>query len=317
MKKIQVEREAKFRQQQGGMPNQAMGNQGMGNMAAMGMPGGMANNQPNGFGQNFPPQLQHQMQASPIPNNAQNLAAGMDPNNMAGAQQQLQQQTPQQQNTQLPPNMQRRPGPGPIMNPQINQQQIQHVAMMMKRRAETTHPQDLERARITINNMPAENRMQLQQRGIDPIMWFFQRQAQQHLLTMQRQASQGQQSQQGQQNQQPGNPAMPGGMAAAQKTPQQAMATPQNQANQAPAPDFNMGQFTDQQAEALRSQEAGQQVVPASNKGRLKDRLVVTLTVPIQAQHLGILLHAVTRPNYRPRLERKACCAVICALGKD
>lgn len=230
------------------------------------MPGMPMQNTPSGQGQNqfsqgFPPQLQHQMQASPIPMQNQNSAPNMGNPTQGGGM------TPQQQ-MQAQQNMQR---PG-----QPNQGHAARVMAMAMEFMKRT-PDDRKQAmRIQLQNQMANNPEVRQKIGNkDPLLVHFEGQAMKQLREQLSRQGQVQPSQNGQ---------MPGGMM--QNNPQNLM----QQTSSAPgqsngAQDFNFAQLTEQQADALRASESGQQVVPASNNLSFAQQMGFGANITGQAQN--------------------------------
>jgi hypothetical protein len=263
--KKQLQSFANMRQQAANQMNmmQLNGNQQnqmqQGMMGSHSMQASMSNqgNQGN-FNQGFPPQLQHQMQASPIPMNTQNQNAAplnMDMSNTNANQAQpqgVQQMQQQQQQQQRPPNM----GQGPQLGP-VETARIMQIAGLLRDRAS---PEVREKAMANFNSLPADKQQQVRQRFGDPLVFHF-RTAATQLFMNQRGASQ---------NTQPG---------AMQSHDQGAPRPPQQLPNAQGAPSAMQGQDIDhlqlagQQADAMRSANAGQLVVPASNNVNLNQQI--------------------------------------------
>jgi Mediator complex subunit 15 len=217
----------------------------------------------------FPPQLQHQMQASPIPpslgqpmgmnvNPALNMqAAGGGPGGR-GMQQpnsfmQSQQPRPNQQMVQIK------------MTPEDNEA-INRIAQQM---AATTSPEDRRKIQQNLQNMPADQLQNIKAKGVDPMAAYFRDRAtkewrrQQQGLGVNPNFNANMQMYPAAQAQRPGQ--TPANMPKAQGS--RGM-LPNGQSNGQPAgtpfPN-NLDHFQGLQADGLRSQEQGQLVVPASN----------------------------------------------------
>jgi hypothetical protein len=210
-----------------GMPNGLNHNPA----AMMGQPG-MGPPRPNGpqqFPQAFPnPQLQRQMQSSPLPGNRQPMMA-VNPANPAanGFQQGL---TPQA-------NMQRPPAEDPAV--------LTNLAHRLMRQA---NQEQKTRFQQEVDAWPADKKQELQRGGIDPLFLRFRQQAASLIQSgrLSANALQALRAQNPQGMQQPSQPnQMPLNM------------------NQRQPIDYNA--LENQQIEARRVQETGQQVVPASN----------------------------------------------------
>jgi KIX domain len=155
-----------------------------------------------GQGLNFPPQLQHQMQASPLPNQQrlQQQQFQQQQQHLQQQQQHQQQQQQQQQHQQLQNSM----NMGQAMNPNMTAHQgamqentnfmqgqqpkslppwkptkedneaINKLAVQM---AEKTPQADIAKIRANLDNMTVQQREIMSQKGVDPLRYFFRTQA--------------------------------------------------------------------------------------------------------------------------------------------
>ena len=226
---------------------------------------------------NFPPQLQHQMQASPLPN-----------------QQRLQQQQFQQQQQQLQQQQQNSMNIGQTMNPNVTAQQggmqentnfmhgqqqkplptwkpskednetINKLAAQM---AERTPQEDIAKIRANLDNMTVQQREIMTQKGVDPLLYFFRTQAAKEYRRQKVNemiAGSNTDGSNGSQNngiQSQGRRQTPVGVQGNR---------PMSTNGQPGTTPFlgNLDHFQGQQADGLRSQEAGQLVVPASTNAQ-------------------------------------------------
>jgi len=209
--------------------------------------------QANAQSQPFPPQLQHQMQASPLNMNSQNLMS-MNASNMGNAQ------TPQQPNQQPQQGVsgapqQQQPTLSPADNAQINALATKLMQGAPKER--------VEQIKIKFLNLSQEQQDMVRQKYGNPVLLHFRQEAQK-LWMAQRNRQQLQAQMDNQRANGAGvNPAM-GQNPLLLRNPQQASAS-QNVSGAMSGQDFDISQIAGQQADALRSQDAGQLVVPASN----------------------------------------------------
>ncbi|OJD28835.1 zinc finger c2h2-type protein [Diplodia corticola] len=204
----------------------------------------------NAFQQPFPPQLQHQMQASPLPMTQNPSSMGME---NPGLQPQAQQQTMQQQMPR-----------GPQQFTPEEQQRLEAMTRTLRQRMT---PEEEARIRAQIAQLPPERRQMLESRGVDPVMLHCRNRAQSILMNMKKGQPMGQGGQFGQQqNQGMGRGAPNQGMM--QRTPQMGNVQPQQGGIPGNA-DFDFAQLSNQQADAMRSAQAGHDVVPASNNANL------------------------------------------------
>ncbi|KAL1618611.1 hypothetical protein SLS54_007046 [Diplodia seriata] len=204
----------------------------------------------NAFQQPFPPQLQHQMQASPLPMTQNPSSMGME---NPGLQPQAQQQPMQQQ-------MQRGPQ-------QLTVEEQQRLEAMTRTLRQRVTPQEEAKIRAQIAQLAPERRQMLESRNVDPVMLHCRNRAQSMLMAMKKGQQVGQGGQFGQQQDQGmGRGAPNQGMM--QRTPQMGNVQPQ-QAGIPGNADFDFAQLTNQQADAMRSAQAGHDVVPASNNANL------------------------------------------------
>ncbi|KAL9111889.1 MAG: hypothetical protein Q9227_003739 [Pyrenula ochraceoflavens] len=225
--------------------------------------------QPQNLG--FPPQLQHPMQASPIPNMPHQNGMNINPNmNMDGMMGGLggnpQQRNPGMQGQQRPNGVpqtqqQQRPGAGPMAGHQPLTPQEHMIVNNMAAsiaRAMSEDQKNAIRAKMRSSNP------RFDQTGQDPIDFFcktqavknYRQQKMQHLAQTHGIS-------------QP-NPQVPNGAQPSQAGPNQSQRpNNMNMGNMQGAPHptvmGSVNHFQGQQADGLRSQEAGQLVVPASN----------------------------------------------------
>jgi hypothetical protein len=224
---------------------------------------------------NFPPQLQHQMQASPLPNQQRlqqqqqfqqqqlQLQQQQQHNSMNTGQAMNQnmsvQQGGMQENTSFMQGQQQKPLP-PWKPSKEDNEAINKLAAQM---AERTPPADIAKIRANLDNMTTQQREIMNQKGVDPLLYFFRTQAakeyrRQKMNEMatgsnadsangnQNNVSQGQGQRQTPVGVQGNRPLSTNGQAAT-------------------IPFLgNLDHFQGQQADGLRSQEAGHLVVPAS-----------------------------------------------------
>ena len=222
------------------------------------------------MGQNlpFPPQLQHQMQASPIPppqgqqmGTPMNSTVNMQALGVGGG-------TPekglQQQPNNFTQNQQLRPNAQPMqmkMTPEDNEA-INRLAQQL---AATTTAEDRRKIQQNLQALPAEQLQSMKARGVDPIAVFFRERATKE-WQRQRQALAGNpnfttnlQMNPAAQAQRQGQ--MPANMTGAQGN----RGMPgSGQPGGTPFPN-TIDHFQGLQADGLKSQEQGQLVVPASN----------------------------------------------------
>lgn len=200
----------------------------------------------NGFQQPFPPQLQHQMQASPLPMTQNPSSMGME---NPGIQPQAPQQHVQQQMAR---------------GPQFSQEEQQRLEALTRQLRARITPDEEARIRAQMAQLPPERRQMLESRGVDPVMLHCRNRAQSMLISMKKGQPGGQFGQQ--QNQGMGRGAPNQGMM--QRTPQMGNGQPQQGGIPGNA-DFDFAQLTNQQADAMRSAQAGHDVVPASNNANM------------------------------------------------
>ncbi len=218
------------------------------------------------MGQNlpFPPQLQHQMQASPIPQ-SQGPQMGLSVNpamtmqiggGAPGARGMQQPSNPMQ-------NQQPRPNPHTMqlkMTPADNEA----INRLAQKLAAMTSPEDRQKIQQNLNSMPQEQLNNIRAKGLDPMAAYFRdratkewRRQQQGLSTNPNFTSNMQMNAAAQAQRQQPSANMPNAQAG--------RAMPGN--GQPGGTPFlnNMDHFQGLQADGLRSQEQGQLVVPASN----------------------------------------------------
>ena len=214
------------------------------------------------MGQNlpFPPQLQHQMQASPLQQHApkqnrmnQNQGMGMP-----------QAQPGMQQGPNFKQNQQQRPNPhDPRML--LTKQENDAINKLAAQMAEKTSKEDLAKIRANLENMTPEQRQTMTQKGVDPLVFFFRTQATKE-WRRQKTASTNGIAGLGT----GGNANIALQQQHHRQTPSTMQGTHGNlgvhSGGQPNVPFLgNLDHFHGQQADGLRSQEAGQLVVPASN----------------------------------------------------
>ena len=286
-----------------GMPPNVMGNLnnmqngGMGgmnmNMSNMGMGMGMnlntnmGNNSmgmgmPNGGQQNFPAQLQRQMQPSPIPpqRNQQPPNNTLDPAALQNPQ--MPQQMPQQQMPNMNQNMSQQTP---------RQQQPPSMSMNMNGQAAIpggvpSGPEIIAHAQRQYDSIPEERKTQMrsslmatmndQQKANaskdgDPLFKFMISKAKEALIK-QRQVRLSQGAAQTGVGMQMGN----NNANVVQQTP----------VSQAGAPNFDFANIMGQQANAIKLQESGEQVVPASNNTSMGLNGQVNMSQGVNPQQL-------------------------------
>ncbi|KAK2765523.1 hypothetical protein FQN54_008377 [Arachnomyces sp. PD_36] len=209
----------------------------------------------------YPPQLQAQMQASPIP--MQQHAMRMNtPNQQATMQQQALLQNQQQQ---------RRGGLREDIN-MLPAPEFEQIRLIAEKMAMNTPPEDLEKIKMNLQNMSPEQRQSLASKGVEPLTYFFRTQA---LAEFRRQKRAKMEMAARAQGAAPDSGAGMGDpMANTQRRMGQNMMGHQGNGQfagngqQGYDPNFMAGVAVDhiqgQQADGLRSQEAGQLVVPAN-----------------------------------------------------
>ncbi|KAF7509303.1 hypothetical protein GJ744_008197 [Endocarpon pusillum] len=218
------------------------------------------------MGQNlpFPPQLQHQMQASPIPQSqgpqmGMNLNPAMAMQNGGGA--------PAARGMQQPnnPMQNQQPRPNPQTMPlKMTQEDHGAINQLAQKLAATTSPEDRRKIQQNLNSMPQEQLNNIRAKGVDPMAAYFRDRATKEWRRQQLALG--------------GNPNFPSGMQMNPVAQAQRQPTPANMPNaqagrgisgngQSGGTPFlnNIDHFQGLQADGLRSQEQGQLVVPASN----------------------------------------------------
>lgn len=232
-----------------------------------------------GVGQNqvqgqIPPQMNRQMQASPLPGQQQ-MSMGMnDPNHRAALQQQQQQQAAMLQQQQQ--RVQQRSAGNISLPDDLNSlppQELEHVRRLAHQMLTKTSPEDMEKIKMNLQNMTPEQKQYLSRRQIDPMTYFFRSQA---LTQLKRHKKNRMEMAQAQNPARldPNNTMMGDPMMSAQQRQvyENMMNLQRNSAfpgNTQPGIDpssfiGNVENIQGQQADGLRSQEAGQLVVPAS-----------------------------------------------------
>lgn len=218
------------------------------------------------MGQNFPfpPQLQHQMQASPIPqphgqqaNMSVNPAINMQAGGGGAGDRGIQQPNNLMQNQPARPNLH----PPQINVAQDDNKTINQVAQQL---AAATSPEDTQKIHQMLKNMPADQLQNLTAMGVNPMVAYFRKRAKEWLRS---------------QHGLSGNPNFPPNpqMTSALQAPRQGQ-TPANippaqggrgvpeNGPSAGTPFMNsIDHFQGLQREGLSSQARGQLVVPASN----------------------------------------------------
>ncbi|RAL09936.1 uncharacterized protein BO97DRAFT_150839 [Aspergillus homomorphus CBS 101889] len=244
------------------------------------MPQGPAAGMP-GVGQaGFPAQMNHPMQASPMPGQQQMSMGINDLGQQNGMQHRPQPQAPQQQPQAAQQNImqqraQQRPGAGFPYNDELqtlSAQEYEQVCRVASQIMSKTPQEDVEKIKMNLQNMSPEQRQYLSKKNMDPLTYFFRSQALTQLRRFKRSRMEMARAQ--------GNGVDPNGaaMLAESMNPQQRqmltnmMNLQRNSAypmgnQQNPEPSFigSVDNIQGQQADGLRSQEAGQLVVPASS----------------------------------------------------
>lgn len=237
-----------------------------------------------GVGQNqiqgqIPPQMNRQMQASPIPGQQQ-MSMGMnDPNHRAALQQQQQQQQQailQHQQQQQQQRAQQRSAGNISLPDDLNSlppQELEHVRRLAHQMLTKTSPEDMEKIKMNLQNMTPEQKQYLSRRQIDPMTYFFRSQALNQLRRHKKTRMEMAQAQ-NPARLDPNNAMMGDPMMSAQQRQvyENMMNLQRNSAfpgNTQPGIDpssfiGNVENIQGQQADGLRSQEAGHLVVPAS-----------------------------------------------------
>ncbi|KAK8246647.1 hypothetical protein HDK90DRAFT_16621 [Phyllosticta capitalensis] len=213
----------------------------------------------NPLQQQFAPQLQHQMQNSPVAMAQNPSSMGMENPGM-----QAQQNRPQPTMNQMPgrPQMQVTP-----------QEEAQISDITRKIRARIT-AEDEAKIRAQFAQLPEEKRLMLDKPGVDVLLLHSRQRAMAMFLNHKKQQMQAGQAGGANPGQQPGQGPGPAarvnssqGPGMMQRTPQMGPAQPQSGAM--PGNDFDFTQLTNQQAAAMRSAQAGHDVVPASNNSAM------------------------------------------------
>lgn len=239
-----------------------------------------------GVGQaGFPAQMNHPMQASPMPGQQQMSMGLGDMGQQNGMQHRPQPQQPQQQQQPQQPQQQQqnimqqraqqRPGVGFPYNDELqtlSAQEYEQVCRVASQIISKTPQEDLEKIKLNLQNMSPEQRQYLSKKNMDPLTYFFRSQALTQLRRFKRNRMEMARAH--------GNGVDPNGAAMLAETmnPQQRqmltnmMNLQRNSAypmgnQQNPEPSFigSVDNIQGQQADGLRSQEAGQLVVPASS----------------------------------------------------
>ncbi|KAL2866709.1 uncharacterized protein BJX67DRAFT_381641 [Aspergillus lucknowensis] len=250
---------------------------------AAAMQGGMMQQGPAtgmaGAGQSsFPQQMNHPMQASPMPGQQQMQMGMNDPNQQATMQQRQQQQQQQQPQPMLQQQRpQQRPGGAAALNDELNSltpAELENVSRIATQILQKTSPEDMNKIKVNLQNMSPEQKVYLSKKGMDPITYFFRCQALNQLRRFKR--SRMEMARNNQSNGlDPANTMMGDPMMNQQRQMFQNMVNMQqrnspfpmgSQQNIDPSSFIgNVENIQGQQADGLRSQEAGQLVVPASS----------------------------------------------------
>ncbi|PYH41475.1 uncharacterized protein BP01DRAFT_305629 [Aspergillus saccharolyticus JOP 1030-1] len=245
------------------------------------MPQGPTTGMP-GVGQaGFPAQMNHPMQASPMPGQQQMSMSLGDLGQQGGMQhrpqpqqpqQQQQSQQQQQQQNIMQQRAQQRPAVGFPYNDELqtlSAQEYEQVCRVASQIISKTPQEDLEKIKLNLQNMSQEQRQYLVKKKMDPLTYFFRSQALTQLRRFKRNRMELARNQ--------GAGVDPNGAAMLAETmnPQQRQMLMNLQRNSTfpmgnqpnPEPSFmgSIDNIQGQQAEGLRSQEAGQLVVPASS----------------------------------------------------
>ncbi len=243
---------------------------------------------------NFNPQLQHPMQASPLPGQPQPQHQEQQPNPMNMSQSMNQnmamQQTGMQSNANFMQNQQQRQNPQAGAAMRWSKEDNEAINKLAAQMAEQTPPADIAKIRANLDNMSAQQREQMAQKNVDPLLFFFRTQASKE-YRRQKMTSMAANSNvdgasgalnNGLQGQ--GQRQTPVGMQGGQGK----LGMPSNvQASSTPFIS-NIDHFQGQQADGLRSQEAGQLVVPASaQQGMTPDQFRLQQQMLQRQQLLG------------------------------
>ncbi|KAJ5774449.1 UAA transporter [Penicillium paradoxum] len=232
----------------------------------------------------FPQHINQSMQASPVPGQPQ-IAMGMNGKNqqMAMQQQQRQQQQsqamlqqPQQQQPQQR-TQQRSVNGFPMVDElsTLSPQDHDHVSRLATEMLNKTTPEDIQKIKMNLSNMTAEQRQYLQRKKLDPMTYFFQSQAltqiRRHRRARLEMGGRGPNAGVDVNGNMMGDPTMNSQhqrqMLQNMLNLQRNSAFPGNPGQTMEPPNFigNVENIQGQQADGLRSQEAGQLVVPASS----------------------------------------------------
>ncbi|KAJ6102243.1 hypothetical protein N7486_004670 [Penicillium sp. IBT 16267x] len=228
---------------------------------------GMQNPLQAGFSQ----QMNRGMQASPIPGQQQMPMGMSDPNQQAAMQQRQQQQSAMLQQQQ---RAQQRPtNSGPLHDDlnTLSPQDVEHVSRLANQMLAKTSAEDMEKIKMNLSNMSAEQRTYLARKNMDPMTYFFRSQALNQLRRHRRaRMEMGRPNNAGMDS----NGAMMGDPMMNQRHLLQNMMNLQRNSGFSGSPGQgldsnsfigNVENIQGQQADGLRSQEAGQLVVPASS----------------------------------------------------
>lgn len=291
----------------GGM-NMNMNNMGIGMGMGMNMNMNMGNNamgmgMPNGGQQNFPAQLQRQMQPSPIPpqQNQQPQNNTLDPAALQNAQM-TQQMAQQQQMSNMAQNMsQQTPRQHPPLNMGMNMNgqagmpagapsgpEIMAVAQKMYDGMQ--EPKKTQLRASLLSSMNEQQRANASKDG-DPLFKFMISKAKENLMK-QRQMRLSQGVAQNGVGMQMGN-NMVGNANNAQQTP----------VSQSGAQNFDFSSIMGQQANAIKLQESGEQVVPASNNANLALGGQVNMSQGVNPQQLLANQHNQGGPNPQQQMQ--------------
>lgn len=227
----------------------------------------------------FPQQMNRTMQSSPVPGQPQMSMGMSDPNQQAATQQRQHLQQQQQQSAMFQQRAQPQPRstnnasfPDDIST--LSPQELEHVSRLATTMQSRTGPEDMEKIKINLGNLNAEQRQYIARKKLDPMTYFFRTQA----LTYIRRHRQARMGQAGrpQNNGMDPNAGMMGdpmmnpnqqqimNMLNLQRTSAFSGGNPAQGLDPSAFP-MNVENIQGQQADGLRSQEAGQLVVPASS----------------------------------------------------
>ena len=220
---------------------------------------------------NMPQNMQQMQQPQMMPQrNMQNM---QNPVQMMQNQQSFQGQQTPQQNAQ----------PKPIQAEGLSAEDNKAINL---RAAELAKSTPKEKMRAIVDGMAPQLRANLQQRNVDPIIYYFRMMATKEFRRQKAMETGGHQVQGNQMQNQQQNQNMNQG------------------ANQSPFVN-EMGRYQGLQAEGLRSQETGEMVVPASNNNSMvPDHVRITQQMLANSQRMGQQNPNAMNPNYLEQQRR-------------